>query len=392
MRSRRKNERGFTLVELMLTLGVSGIVMTGIAAAFVLQHRTHVAELNYIEAQQNARASIALLKRYIRDSGWGFMPNAAAGGVNAPIGQCFACDVTDPTTTPLAIATTCTGILTPQDNCDNFDPDVLGASGGPTTGTDRLRVVRMRADEFVPRNPEAFLVAGPIPAVDTTLGGVAGHPLASPDYIVVSGECDGDAPREFGHSIIEVIGDGGASGGGSDHTYNIGADVSWGCTTGYDASFNIGRAFMADFFIHQSDREPRLMVRLGLDEATDNFFVVAYDIEDLQAVYGVDTGDPEDATPTNPDGRVALETGAVDDDWCDDLTDANCADGFGSLEDRRARVQAVRVSIVARTADPNPRRTGTDTLIVENHNYTVSDRRTRWIYRSTIALRNNKQR
>lgn len=62
------NKKGFTLIELMVTLGVMGILMTSLYSSFTSQHRTYAAQNRKVEMMQSARASIDIMAREIRSA------------------------------------------------------------------------------------------------------------------------------------------------------------------------------------------------------------------------------------------------------------------------------------------------------------------------------------
>lgn len=66
-----KNNKGFTLVELMVTLAISTIVLAGIYAAYNAQMRSHVTQQVVVDIQQNLRSSMYYLQRSIRMAGLG---------------------------------------------------------------------------------------------------------------------------------------------------------------------------------------------------------------------------------------------------------------------------------------------------------------------------------
>jgi type IV pilus assembly protein PilW len=86
MRAVRSNQ-GFTLVELLVTLVVSGVVLAGICSTFYSQHTSYVNQEQIVSMQQNLRAAMYIMEREIRmaghdpngDSGAGILtPNASS--------------------------------------------------------------------------------------------------------------------------------------------------------------------------------------------------------------------------------------------------------------------------------------------------------------------------
>lgn len=70
---------GFTLVELLVTLAVSGILMSGVYAAFMSQQNSYVVQEQVVEMQQNIRAGLDLMVRDIRMAGYDPGKNLNAG-------------------------------------------------------------------------------------------------------------------------------------------------------------------------------------------------------------------------------------------------------------------------------------------------------------------------
>lgn len=61
--------RGFTLVELLVALAISGLLMTAIFAAFQSQQRSYLAQDQVAEVQQNIRFGLDFMVREIRMAG-----------------------------------------------------------------------------------------------------------------------------------------------------------------------------------------------------------------------------------------------------------------------------------------------------------------------------------
>lgn len=65
-----KNCHGFTLIELMITLAISGVIMSAIYSAYLSQQRTYLAQEQVAEVQQNLRACIDYMVRDLRMAGF----------------------------------------------------------------------------------------------------------------------------------------------------------------------------------------------------------------------------------------------------------------------------------------------------------------------------------
>ncbi|KAF0188873.1 MAG: type IV pilus assembly protein [Desulfobulbaceae bacterium] len=64
------SNRGFTLVEIMIALAISGIVMAAIYSVYISQQRTSIVQEQVVEMQQNVRASLDIMEREIRMAGY----------------------------------------------------------------------------------------------------------------------------------------------------------------------------------------------------------------------------------------------------------------------------------------------------------------------------------
>jgi len=65
-----KQQKGFTLIELMIAMTVGGIVMAAVMTSFFSQHETYLAQDEVVEMQQNARIAMDMLARDIRTIGY----------------------------------------------------------------------------------------------------------------------------------------------------------------------------------------------------------------------------------------------------------------------------------------------------------------------------------
>lgn len=62
--------KGFTLIEILISLVITAIVMTGIFSTFNTQSKTFNTQQQVTEMQQNARASMDIMSREIRMAGY----------------------------------------------------------------------------------------------------------------------------------------------------------------------------------------------------------------------------------------------------------------------------------------------------------------------------------
>ena len=62
--------KGFTLIELMLAMAISGIVLMAVFSIFRYQQQHYTAQLDVTEMQQNIRAALNIISRDIRMAGF----------------------------------------------------------------------------------------------------------------------------------------------------------------------------------------------------------------------------------------------------------------------------------------------------------------------------------
>lgn len=71
--------KGFTLVELMIAMAIGGIIMAAVMTAFISQHTSYIAQDEVVEMQQNAKIALDMLTRDIRSAGYD--PNNLGAGI-----------------------------------------------------------------------------------------------------------------------------------------------------------------------------------------------------------------------------------------------------------------------------------------------------------------------
>lgn len=326
-------QRGFSLIELMVTVAVGGIVMTVVAGSFVSQQTVYLRQQQYSEAQQNARAALSIMQQLVREAGFGYASGVTAG---APaMGSC---------------------VSGTSDLCNNVEAD---------GGSDKLLALSIEPKNFVLRAPAA-VVGGSF-----KVG--AGYPLipianATTKPFVISGPCttlSGEVIQTA--DIVRATSVDGTKETEKTYTFDP-ADIQ-ACENGsYNGNHNLGLPKQSEFYIDRvtDPASPRLMYTDGEDA-----HVLAHDIDDLQIQYGVESLDPV------PETRLK---------WCNDLN--NCPETL--LADTRAnqaRVVAVHIALVARTRQPLQGYTS-QALQIYDHEIAGGDSYRRWIYRTTIALRN----
>lgn len=83
MLNARKSRRGYSLIELVIAVGLLGVIMSYIASTFTLQYQTYSVVDQVSETQNNTLAVAALIERDIRNAGYMVPTHAAACGTDS---------------------------------------------------------------------------------------------------------------------------------------------------------------------------------------------------------------------------------------------------------------------------------------------------------------------
>jgi type IV pilus assembly protein PilW len=79
----RRRNKGFTLIEVLIALAISGLLMTAVYTAFQSQQRSYLAQDQVAEVQQNIRAGISMLVQELRMAGYDPYSSGSAGITDA---------------------------------------------------------------------------------------------------------------------------------------------------------------------------------------------------------------------------------------------------------------------------------------------------------------------
>jgi type IV pilus assembly protein PilW len=83
----RRNESGFTLIELFIAMSISAAVMAAVFMAYQSQQKSYVIQEDVAEMQQNLRAAMDMMVREIRMAGYDQTGTAGADISAATIGS-----------------------------------------------------------------------------------------------------------------------------------------------------------------------------------------------------------------------------------------------------------------------------------------------------------------
>lgn len=132
----KPNQKGFTLVELMITLVISSVIMAAIYGAYRFQQHQYANQSQVLEMQQNIRAAIEFMAGEIRMAGYDPTGSAGAGFIQADINRIhFTKDTTDATNTAVDGDGVLDGIPTMENilfgfrNADDADNDGIADNG-----------------------------------------------------------------------------------------------------------------------------------------------------------------------------------------------------------------------------------------------------------------------
>ena len=320
---RRHAAAGFTLLELMLTLGVGSLLGAATYGIMFMQTTSFLDRMDEFDLHHNGRAAMSVVRRLLQQTGYGMGQHPEAQGVSA-IGQCMLRG-----DAPLLASNACNRV----------------ASDG---GADRLRSLSVAADAYTsrysqtPSNQQCDLSGtGPLNVINTQQA--VPLPLSTTRLLAIGGDCEG-GDVTAASDLLTLRRD--TPGNGCLHRYEV-VDASSGaatlsCPQGYSPNFTFGYANLADLFIRSmSDGTPCLMLAQDPTAAPQ---VVAFNVEDLQVRYGI---------------NLTMPASASADTWCDDPRPASAGGTCPAqsvppgtvfdASDLRNRIVAVRVALRLRS-------------------------------------------
>ena len=359
-------ESGFTLVELLVAIGVFGVVMGVVLQVFRVNYRNYALQEDVAEMQQNVRVAKMFLARDIR------MAGAGIRGFNYNGAPLYAVSYQNGT------GENGSDILTIH--YTNFENEGCGTPTGSNPACDTL--------------PQLTLV-GTMPPTSTTAD-VSASGVSVPrdvlsetspiNYSLWTGDCECEgityganpndrfkaiitSPDGLFSDVVYITGTGTTGSGDYDNLANgpnyTGSDgVTWP-----NSVLNTYPAGSTISFFYESEIT-KVVYRINgavLQRSAQNYQnsevydPIAENIEDMQLAFGLDT---------DADGDV--------DTWINniDLTDT-----------QKSQVRLVRLNLLAQTPGIHPMVTG-KTYSIEDHTAGSVDQRKRKLLTTTIKVRN----
>ena len=335
---RLKNQKGFSLIELMIALVIGLILIAGVLQVFVGSTVTYSMQSGLSKIQENGRFAMSFLSRDLRQAGY----------LGCTSNSTFANTIRD-ASAAIPSFLDITDLVGGEDNVDG--------SGTPLAGTD---VVEVR---FADTNGGCDIDSHN--ENSATVQCTENHDFVKGEVLIVT-DCSHTAVFQQSNvnnngTVSVVVHNTGA--GTSNCTKGLGAPVQ--CTTlGTPYQFNNGSVLRMNayryFIATNTLGEPALhreAIVAGTTGTSDSELVEG--IEDMQVLYGEDTSGDGTANYYVPFDEV------------------NDADDIISM----------RVSLLVQSIEDNIVQ-GDQTLLYNGSNVTFSDGRLRKVFTSTIALRN----
>jgi len=120
----RGTDQGFTLMEIMVAMAMSGLVMASIYMTYYSQQKSYILQVQVAAMQQNHRTAMYYMEREIRMAGYN--PTGAAGANLDTDGIDNDCDGSIDGLDPEGDESTSIGIITAGPNSINFTIDNNG--------------------------------------------------------------------------------------------------------------------------------------------------------------------------------------------------------------------------------------------------------------------------
>lgn len=329
----RSNEAALTLVELMVTMLLAGMLVAGLFYMMAGQTTTYRTQINTVTLQENLWGAMEFAQRHVRSAGFGFAPSCVGSQVRQWNGNSSGGCGTVPAFSAFRVFNDCNLLTTTPASC----PD--------GSGSDTLMIVSASSGDGAALSQRALSSAGPL-----MLGSPAG--IRANDLLVISSQGSDWCTIVRATSDPVRIGTEFQVSLNADSTYNTGAACNAfpAAGPGYAERSMVARFDPAEgpryIAVDRSKGAPRLVTWSTFGDPpsnTGNQEVIANMIEDMQVAFGCDD---------NNDGVVLEGTGPDErqnDEWAlnrlgGESTPPVC---------NPAPIRIVRLTLVARSTGPD---------------------------------------
>ncbi len=339
----RKNNRGFSLVELMVAIVVSTILIAAVSATYIAQNRSYVAQENVTEINTQAKIAIDVMANDIKTAGFGVPADMNQDAVN--------------------------GLTTVVSFIDNSDaPDAITVVGGfrmlgtlwPALGAPST-ISCAAQGAYVPLGSTTVRIDYVDSADIFNTDDKRSISIDGINYATVANVSDTDAtitldrPLSQDFPLLDTDGDG-------------------NCDTGRPVYVVEDTTFCVDGngVLHRIRR--RADMTTCTPSVTSDDDVLAENIEDLQFAYAVDTDGDGQIDDLNGDGLIDDQDYLISGNGVDPVT-----------------IRAVRINVLARAEreDVNYQGMGNPPSLIENRNHAATNDnfRRRW-WQTVVTIRN----
>jgi len=295
-----RSQRGFTLIELMVSLVLFAVVTAGLLSVAVTMANGYSDQEVTVDTETSSRASIDFISDALRGASPGVPLNTIINLDKA------SCDV---------------GAISVENNIPSLNPTVYGNT------SDKLTMV-YASGSVVTTLASAYTGPGTVTVVD-------GSQFAVDDFVVITN-------LDTGHlmHVSAVL--------GNQLTFDSNLCLTPNLPVGgYAVGSLVVRAQRASFFIDAIDGVPVLMMDADADGARFAPEPIAEGIEDLEVALGVDSN--ADGKLTNTAGTASEDNTTVNgDEWIGNF--AGELPASPTVFVPTTSLRAVRISLVARTA------------------------------------------
>ena len=398
-----RKERGFTVVEMVVSLLVTIVLILGVLALFDFANRLSRVQTNVSDMQQSMRVSLQSAVRMVRMAGRGGLPlGTLPAGLglavqnNVPAGTLIGGALTPPVLEGTDILTV-RGVLSNSIwQINSANPASFTLAAGPTSGTvvigaatptgilhDR-EVLRTAVNNGV---PEALVLVSPRDAaiyavveLNPATSNVSGTGDWTIGFRITGGTHTASyLPLSSGGGWNAALTNVAFVGLLEEYRFYV-RDERTGTDTG--PRFSRARVFPGTQAPHRTENGPLLKPEEHPSWTQD----IADNILDLQVAFGFDTAQgggamTDDEGDAGDDDRIFESADGRDDDWLYNDTQA-----FNPMAWNGRQLYFVRLSVLARTDRRDPQYQSSRVTRIEDHNLTAAavNQRTERMYRRRL--------